>query len=70
MMTREMRKITESPGKGYFHRSTRGAPTFVPTRTISRTPRPSCWKVAMRRLSSEKERMGLAECVQPALSVA
>jgi hypothetical protein len=65
-----MRKITESPGSGYFHAWSSGAPTFVETRYMSRTPRPSCWNVAIFRESGDHVRTGRSLCVQPALSVA
>ena len=42
MITRWMRKITLSPGSGYFHASSRGSPTLVDTRYMSEVPRASC----------------------------
>jgi hypothetical protein len=65
-----MRKITLSPGSGYFHVSTFGAPTPVPASVISLTPRPSCWNVARRRESGLQVTTGSSPCVQPALLVA
>ena len=60
MITRLMRKITLSPGIGYFHASSFGGPTFVDTRNMSRTPRPSCWNVAILRPSGDHVSTGLS----------
>jgi hypothetical protein len=70
MMTREMRKITLSPGSGYFHACSAGGPAVVLTRYISLTPRPSCWKVAILRESGDHTTTGASLLVQPALFVA
>ncbi len=70
MITRLMRNTTLSPGSGYFHDSSIGLPTLVETRCMSRTPRPSCWKVAICRESGDQVTIGRSLCVQPALSVA
>jgi hypothetical protein len=69
-MTRLTRKITLSPGIGYFHDWSRGGPTFVLTRCMSRTPRPSCWNVAIERPSGDHVSTGSSLCTHPALLVA
>ena len=70
MITRLMRKITLSPGSGYFHASSTGAPTVVRTRYISLTPRPSCWNVAIFLESGDHVSTGMSLLTQPALLVA
>ena len=70
MTTRSIMKILASPGSGYFHACSVGAPTFVLTRYISLTPRPSCWNVAIRFESGDQARTGASLFVQPALFVA
>ena len=68
--TRSTRKITLSPGRGYRQASSSGSPTFVRTRYMWLTPRPSCWKVAMRRESGDHVSTGISLRTHPALFVA
>ena len=67
---RLLRKMRLSPGSGYFHASSSGAPTLVRTRNMSLTPRPSCWKVAIFFESGDQVSTGSSLCTQPALFVA
>src|SRR5678816_1898437 len=70
MMTRLIRKISESPGSGYFHCLSSGCPTLVVTTYISPVPRLSCWKVAIFLESGDQSSTGRSLMVQPALLVA
>ena len=70
MTTRLIRKITLSPGIGYFQASSFGWPTAVLTRYIVLVPRASCWNVAIRFESGDHNTTGRSLLVQPALSVA
>ena len=59
-----------SPGSGYFQAFSTGCPALVSTRYISPTVRSSCWKVATFFESGDHSTIGLADALQPALSVA
>src|SRR3546814_3999791 len=69
MTTRSIMVTCSSPTNGYFHCSTFGAPTSVPTRVMVLVLRWSCRKVAIFVESGDHTRIALSVCFQPALSV-
>ena len=68
--TRSITVTCSSPANGYFHCSTLGAPTLVPTMVMVLVRRWSCWKVAIFCPSGDQASTALSVCFQPALSVA
>src|SRR3546814_4107914 len=60
MITRSIMVTCSSPTNGYFHCSTFGAPTSVPTRVMVLVLRWSCRKVAIFLESGDHTRIALS----------